>query len=348
MARKYPGVTSYADRHGRRRWRYRVGEVQRELGAEFGSVEFETRYAAAVAATRDPAPAAPKWPDGTFGALMVAFKSGREYAALAPATRSSYERFFNVLVGKLGALPCGDAYFQAHHAQALMDTIPGDAARSNFRKKLRVVFDFARRNGWRQTDPVGPTKSGYRASDGIAPWTAGQVAMVLARHPLGTPMGLALRLLAETGAALADVVRLGPADLSGSVITYKRKKLGKRSLPDAVCPLSPELLAALSSCTADTFLAVAGKPRSAAGLGNKVRAVAADCGFAGSAHGIRKARGNALYAAGADLSGVAAILGHSETKTTAHYVRAADRSELAKTAAQKTNHPADNRPNQGE
>ncbi len=334
LKRKYPGVTSYADRHGRRRWRVRLDGRQAELGAVFGSEEFERRYADFLAAEPAAREAAAT---GTFGALIAAFKNGREFRAYTTATRQGYERLFERL-RVLADLPCSDAAFRTHHAQAFLDQIPTDAARNTARKRLGVLMRFAMRWGLRHSDPVAATWSGYESGNGIAPWTPEQVEMVLSRHPLDTPTGLALHLLYETGAALADVVRLGPDNLQGDVIVYRRQKLGKRSAPPAVCPLSPELLARLRAITSGTFLAIAGKPRSAAGLGNKVRSLAVECGFAGSAHGIRKARANALLSAGADIQGVAAILGHGEVSTTAHYTRAASRLDIAKAAAAKTNH----------
>lgn len=120
-----------------------------------------------------------------------------------------------------------------------------------------------------------------------------------------------LRLIFETAAALVDVVRLGPEHLADGVIVYTRQKLGKRSAPDAACPLSDELLAHLATMSTKTFLTHNGKPRSGAGLGNRVRAVAKDLGFEGSAHGLRKARANVLLSSGTDLSAVATGLGQS-------------------------------------
>ena len=115
----------------------------------------------------------------------------------------------------------------------------------------------------------------------------------------------------ETAAALVDVVRFGPEHLADGVIVYKRQKLGKRSAPDAACPLSDELLAHLATMSTKTFLTHNGKPRSGAGLGNRVRAVAKDLGFEGSSHGLRKARANVLVSSGTDLSAVATVLGQS-------------------------------------
>lgn len=329
--RKYPYVTSYPDRHGKRRWRVVKDGRRAELGTVFGGEEFEARYAGFLAA--EPAPVERKAP-GTFGALIVAFKAGREWGKYTQGTRTNYLRFFDALA-PLDALPCGDRWFQTKHAQAFLDRIPTDGARHSAKKRLGVLMRFAMRQGLRNTDPVAATATGYESGDGIAPWTHEQVAAALSAHPLDTPMGLALRLLYETGAALADVVRLGPQHLQGNTITYRRKKLTRRNAPAAVCPISDELRVVLASISAPTFLHVGGKQRSAAGLGNKVRAAALALGFQGSAHGIRKARANDLISAGANIQGVAAILGHSEVRTTAHYTRAADRRAIAEAAAKR-------------
>ena len=333
--RKYPHVTSYPDRHGKRRWRVVKNGRQAELGTEFGSADFEDRYAAFLAA--EAKPQAALYAPGTFGALIAAYQSSRDFAAYAPSTKAMYRRAFQKILDILADQPCGDHWFRTHHAQVLIDRIHGPAARDTFRKKIGVLMRFAMRTGVRATNPVAATKSGFEATDGIHPWTADQVASVLAQYPLSTSIGLALRLLFETGAALADVVRLGPQHLVDGCIIYKRQKLGLRTAIDAVCPLSPELLAHLAAAKTKTFLEQNGKPRSAAGLGNRVRAVAGSLGFDGSAHGIRKARANTLLASGADLGGIAAILGHSGTAMTAHYTKAAARVQIAKAAASKSN-----------
>jgi len=39
----YPNVTSYLDRHGKRRWRYRKGQSTIQLGTDYGSPEFLKR-----------------------------------------------------------------------------------------------------------------------------------------------------------------------------------------------------------------------------------------------------------------------------------------------------------------
>ena len=333
--RKYPNVTSYPDRHGRRRWRVLKDGRQAELGTEFGSIDFEARYAAFLAA--EPKPQEPRYAPGTFGALIIAYQSSRDFAAYAHTTKAMYRRAFQKILDILADQPCGDRWFQTHHAQVLIDRIAGPAARDTFRKKLGVLMRFAMRTGVRATDPTAATKSRFEATDGIEPWTPDQVASALALHPLNTSTGLAVRLLFETGAALADVVRLGPHHIVDGCIIYRRQKLGQRTSIDAVCPLSPELLAHLATVKTTTFLEQNGKPRSPAGLGNRVRAVAEALGFDGSAHGIRKARANALLASGAELGGIAAIMGHSGTTMTAHYTKAAARMGIAKAAVAKSN-----------
>jgi integrase len=333
--RKYPHVTSYPDRHGKRRWRVQKDGRKAELGTVFGGEVFESRYAAFIAS--EPKPAAPKYAAGTFGALITAYQSSREFKAYAPATKLMYRRTFQKILDLVAVQPCGDRWFQTHHAQMMIDMIKGPAARDTFRKKLGVLMRFAMRTGVRSTDPVAASRSGFESTDGIKPWTLEQVLAALSAHPMTTPTGLALRLMFETGAALADVVRLGPEHLADGVIVYKRQKLGKRSAPDAACPLSDELLAYLATIRTKTFLTHNGKPRSGAGLGNRVRAVAKGLGFEGSAHGIRKARANFLWSSGADLNAVAAVLGQSGTKMAAHYTLAASRVENAKTAVGKTN-----------
>lgn len=47
----YPNVTSFKDRHGKRRWRYRKGSTNIPLGADYGGPEFLSRLEQALEPT---------------------------------------------------------------------------------------------------------------------------------------------------------------------------------------------------------------------------------------------------------------------------------------------------------
>jgi len=331
-----PYVTSYTDGRGKTRYRaQKAGRKNVELGTVLWGPIFRERYAAFLDA--EPKPAEARYPAGTFGALITAYQSSHEFAKYAPATKLMYRRAFQRILDVVADLPCGDRWFQTHHAQNLIDKINGPAARDSFRKKLGVLMRFAMRTGVRSTDPVDATRSGFEASDGIAPWSREQVQAALSAYSMDTPTGLALNLLFETAAALVDGVRFGPQHVVDGCIVYKRQKLGVKEAVMAVCPLSPELLAHLATITTPTFLTHKGKPRSASGLGNRIADVADALGFDGSAHGIRKARAITLYEDGVQLEGIAAILGHSNTAQTAHYIKNASRVRAAKAAIATSN-----------
>src|SRR4051794_35396319 len=58
MSDEYPGASSYLDRHGKRRWRFRHGKKTPTRPGEPGRQDFEVAYRAAVEGRPAPQPAA--------------------------------------------------------------------------------------------------------------------------------------------------------------------------------------------------------------------------------------------------------------------------------------------------
>ncbi|HEU0221443.1 MAG TPA: hypothetical protein VFR34_04415, partial [Paracoccaceae bacterium] len=75
----------------------------------------------------------------------------------------------------------------------------------------------------------------------------------LAVHPPGTVAHTAMTLMLHTGAARADVVKLGWGNVKAGRISYRRQKTSRSGGVMIDIPLHPELAAVLEGCPRDAF-----------------------------------------------------------------------------------------------
>ena len=89
--KQFPRATPYADRHGKRRWRYRTRGFSAELGTEYGSDEFVRRYEAAEKRQRTKGIiGAERTRPGSVSALVASWYRSPEYLDLAESTKTVY------------------------------------------------------------------------------------------------------------------------------------------------------------------------------------------------------------------------------------------------------------------
>ena len=122
----------------------------------------------------------------------------------------------------------------------------------------------------------------------------------------------AVTLMLYTGAARVDAVKLGPMNLKGDRIEYRRQKTAKTNGILVSIPVHPDLAAVLADLPNDRpFLATAyGKGRSPDGPGNLMREWCDKAGLPEcSAHGLRKACARRLAEAGASAHEIMAVTG---------------------------------------
>ena len=343
MARRKKGlldnVTSYPDRHGKLRYRFRkTGLPVHHFKSEFGTEEFfrelaEARGGAITVSSGDAIPfsmddlarrmfRSPKWLTSkdstqyTYRRIIERYldrtgKNGRRYGS------------YPAKLATVGGL-------ETHIAE--LAATPGSA--NNLRKALKRMFNYAVKLGWMDHNPAALT-DGFKSGEGWHTWTDEEIARFRAHWPYGTMARLTLELAINTTARRCNLARIERDDLVAgrwevahvkdnnetSVRITAEAKLAIKALPAA--PIR--------------FLIVSerGTPFTVEGLGNRFRKWANDAGCPGSLHGIRKGVSRQLAESGATDAQGQSITGQKKDKTFAHYRAKANRKTMADDAMDK-------------
>lgn len=338
--RQFPGSSPYTDRHGQRRWRFRKGGFSRELGTDYGSREFVRRYEEALAEYQTGKKAgagANNTIPGSINDLVASWYRSPEWAALAELTKKTYRGVIEPFRQKHGNKPV-NRLERRHVMGFLAEKAETPAAANNLRKRLAQLLDHAIALDWIKANPARLTKAYKIAGGGFHPWDEGEIARFFAVHKPGTMAHRAVTLMIYTGAARVDAVKLGPMNIKGDRLEYRRQKTAKTNGVMVSIPLHPDLAAVLATLPIDRpFLATAyGKSRSPDGLGNLMREWCDKAGLPEcSAHGLRKACARRLAEAGATAHEIMAVTGHKTLAEVQRYTDSAMREGLADSAMAK-------------
>ena len=341
--RRYPGVSSFTDRHGKLRWRWRKTGFDTYY---FHNPPDTAGFKDELAACETGAPI--KAGEGRCVPLSVGDLVSRYYGS-ANFNRGGPDdqRRRRLLIESFRQRFADDlvANFRWDHIEAILAdrakkvvkgtrTVGGPVAALNLRKQLRRLFSYAKRLGWVTDNPVddaerisAPKTVGYYS------WTEDDIARYQARHPLGTRARLALEIMLWTGQRRGDARLLGPEHLKNGQIVYRQGKTGTALWLPAAAQLV-EAIDAMQRVGLRTFLVTEqGKPFSRAGFGNKMRewcdeAALPQC----TAHGLRKAMARRLAEDHASQQAIKAVGGWKGDAEVAIYTAAADQRRLASAA----------------
>lgn len=334
---RFPYAKSYTDRHGRKRWRYRHKGFSRELGTDFGSDEFKRRYAGAEAeflGRRKAGAGADRTIPGSLSDLVASYYKSPEWRGIGESTKRTYRGPIEKLRAKHGDKPIS-GLGRKHVMAILAEKADTPAAANNLRKRLAQLLDHAIALEWitvnhaRQIKPYRLDGSGFHA------WDEGEIARFFEVHPQGTLAHRAVTLMLYTGAARVDAVAIGPWNMKGDRIEYRRQKTIRSNGQLVSIPVHPDLAEVLADLPSDRpYLATAyGKPRSPDGLGNAMRDWCDKAGLSiCSSHGLRKACARRLAEAGASAHEIMAVTGHKTLAEVQRYTETATREGLADSA----------------
>lgn len=339
--RQYPGASTYTDRHGNRRWRYRKGiGFSRELGMEYGSDDFTKRYEAAIAEHRTGVKlgaGAGKAIPGSVGDLVASWYRSPEWKALGSLTKKTYRGVIEPFRVKHGDKPVNR--LERRHVMAfLAEKSETPSAANNLRKRLAQLLDHAIAIDWIKSNPARLTKAYKVVGGGFHAWDEGEIARFFEVHEPGTMAHRAVTLMLYTGAARVDAVKLGPMNMKGERLEYRRQKTTKTNGVLVSIKVHPDLAAVLADCPLDRpFLATAyGKSRSPDGLGNLMRDWCTKAGLPEcTAHGLRKACARRLAECGSTAHEIMAVTGHKTLAEVQRYTETAMREGLADSAHAK-------------
>lgn len=338
--RRDPNVTSFVDRHGKERWRWRkAGHQTHYFTAPPGTKE----YADELAVCKRGAPlsiGAERTLPKSIGDLVTRYYSTLDFNTgsesdrhrrrlILEAFRAEYDR--DMVEHFTFAHIEGLLLKKAQKKQVGARTVGGIGAARNLRKQLRRLFAHAKRLGWIKENPVeDASRIAAPKSKGFHTWTEDEIAQYQAKHPLGTMARLALEIMLWTGQRRSDAHAFGPEHMKNKRIKFV---VSKTQRPHWL-PAAPQLVEAIDAMPRvgiKTYLTTEyGKPFSRAGFGNKMRQWCDEADLPHcSAHGLRKAIARRMAEMGIGNQGIKAVggwLGDSEVAT---YTAAADQRRIA-------------------
>ena len=294
-------VSSFKDRHGRPRWRYRKGDFCVALGRDYGSPVFMQRLNAARAG--EPIPGLPmRSRHGAVARALGEWRVKPDQKSCTVSTRAGHAGNIRVLEDHLGHYSLTELSIGLiNEFMQSLSTRPVVANRCL--GILRSVLDDAVQAGKLRANVALSVQKFAVEHTAFRVWSEDDVSAFYAEHIAETLACTALTLMLYTGAGLSDAVRLGWHNVQSGRIRFVKHRANTADLLLVDIPVHPALAQCLNTLPKDhlTFLQTTHHAqRSVAGLGNLMQqwcqtADLPEC----SASGIRKACARRLKEAGA-------------------------------------------------
>lgn len=343
-------VTSFKDRHGKVRYRFRrTGYPAGYFKSALGTEEFRAEYAAfnnpgapaQLAIERAQARLIP----GSVGEARYRYFLSPDRLGPTETTQAKVRAVLDrgFFIGREDR-PLDEVDFE------ILDVIIGrrrrkgvdakgrqtggiEAARK-LRKELVRFFDFAEAAGLIGRSPMKhvarvKVAPGER-STGFHCWTEDEIAQYRAHWPLGTKQRLAMELILWTDQRKVDAIHLGPQHVRGGKFVIRQTKTGKRLIIKIAAPLLAAIKAMPRNDALCFIVTEWGKPFSVKGFGGWFRD---QCDAAGldhcTAHGLRKATLRRMADLDMANKTLKSMSGHTKDDEVALYVESANQERLA-------------------
>lgn len=336
-------------RHGRFVWYVKKSDGKRNrirLRAEYGTLEFEAEYQAAIAGASPRASSAVRAAKGSVSWLWARYRETGAWTALKHTTRRQRENIMARVTANVGDDPAGGL------TQA--DILAGRDARAatpsqakGFLVCMRKMYGWGVIAGHVKKDPtLGVQAFQKKKGQGFPVWTEDDVDRYQAHWPLGTKERVWIDVLLYTGLRRGDAVTIGRQHVRNGIATLRTEK-GQGAVT-VTLPILPVLAATLAAgpCADLAFICgAAGKPLTKASFGNNFREACDAAGVLGkSAHGVRKAGATRAADNGATVTELEAIFGWQGGGMAALYTEAADRKRASTRAMGMLQRPDDGTP----
>jgi hypothetical protein len=216
-------VTSFRDRHGKERLRFRrKGFPSGYFHSPLGTEEFRAEYRAFMDAEGALERVIDRTAPGSIDNLVTRYFAVPSRLGPTAVTQKKVRTILDRFRGEYGKLPVDRVQFE--HIDAIIAkwqikvkighrTQGGVVAAIKLRKELVRLFDFAVKLRMRSDNPVRSSDRVRVApadrSDGFHAWTEADIEAYRERHPLGTKARLAMELMLWTGQRRGDVIRMG-------------------------------------------------------------------------------------------------------------------------------------------
>lgn len=339
-----PHLHRQVTRHGKVVWYVRVGHGDRiRIRSEFGSPEFQTEYAAAVAGSPITVSGHGTPRGGSLAWLIERYRQSSDWNALSPATHRRRDGIFRRVKET-----AGDQSFTNITKATIVAgrerraSAPGEARQ--FLDAMRGLFRWAVDAEHAKVDPtIGVKNPKRKKGRGFPPWTEAEVDQYYARWPLGTKERVWIDVIQYTGLRKGDAVQLGKQHVRKGVAALRTEKSGE--MVTVTLPILPILQATLDAGPCGDLAFICGEKGGALNkdsFGNLFRAAVRAAGIRGkSAHGLRKIGAIRAAENGATVNELEAIFGWEGGNMAALYTREANRKRLSTTAMIKLERGAD-------
>jgi len=333
-------VTTWKDRHGKRRYFFRAHGQKYPLPANPATVEFHdayTRYLADLEAKmlgrRETA-----FIRGTIGWVIEQYLAHVQFTEKGFNTKRNYRRVLDVLKTKIGAARIAD--LQPNHIRIVRDEIAKSSTSTAdiAVMLLGVLWDHAAEFCHLSlgNSPARGLRKVHVNRKPHEPWPADVIVAFL--KAASQPLRLALHLLLYTGQRVGDVVAMKWSDLNQDrikVLQEKTKEKVNIAVHERLAAILKETPRLNDHILNNSF----GRPyKNAVSLSGVIKRVLTD-DIEGAAHltthGLRKNAGIALAEAGCTVPEIQAVLGHRTPHMALHYAKEANNRILAESGMRK-------------
>lgn len=337
-----PYLSSFEDRTGTIRWRFRRGTKSVYLKGQPGEPAFEAEYEALIAGAVPrkaevhglPGAAVPR----SFRAAWRAAKQNPKWLRNTSETKARHEAiveaFLSAPIAEGATLTWADVPMEdlkrRHINQILADRIETPHVGRHLLARIRQMVMAAMDEEWIDSDPTHriswrPEYKGWRA------WTMGEMAAYEERWPAGTTARLVYALALWQGHRRGDIAALRPEDVAGDLMRMRQQKTDK----DMTLPIVASLREVLDATdmSGKTILQTAyKKPFSAKSLTGHMALWTKKAGLEPGCtiHGLRKTLGKLMAEGGASTRELMGALGHDDIAHAELYTREAEQARLAK------------------
>ena len=332
-------VTSFKDRHNKRRYYFRYHGQKFKLPGKVGSVEFHEAYTRYLADAKTGALGRDNvvFINGTIGWVIEKYLGhGHGATQHKPSTQRNYRLYCDIVKREIGQFKIIDLTPVA--VRAMRDSIAVKHKSSVADMCVMMVSALWKFAIEHERLPLGhnPAVGIFKLHKQKKLTKRWAVETIEKFSTAATPtVRLGLFLLLYTAQRESDVVTMQWQHIEGPHIRVKQRKT------DEVVwiPLHPALRAVLDQTPRlnDFILnSERGEPYSAKGIATAIRRTLKEIGVEDhSGHGLRVTAACALKEAGCSDDQVAAITGHTDMRTLRKYLREVDRQRLAREAMTK-------------
>jgi integrase len=329
-------ITSFKDRHNKRRYYFRYRNQKFKLPGKPGSVEFHDAYTRCLTDAKSGALGRDNvaFINGTIGWVIEKY-IGHDHGLTQhkPSTQRNYRLYCDIVKREIGQFKIIDLTLVA--VRAMRDSIARKHKPSVADMCVMMVSALWKFAIEHERMPLGhnPAVGIFKLHKQKKLTKRWSVEIIEKFSTAATPsVRLGLFLLLYTA---HDVVTMQWQHIEGPHIRVKQRKTDEI----VWIPLHPALRAVLDQTPRlNDFILNSdrGEPYSANGIANAIRRTLKDIGVEDhSGHGLRVTAACALKEAGCSDDQVAAVAGHTDMRTLRKYLREVDRQRLAREAMTK-------------